>query len=315
MKQVIDFITNINICYLVLNGLLLLSVSLYLKQKKIDHVKRRILLFCTFIVSILLFFYFNGVFQNVFTLKYLSVKSYLLVLAVTNIITLVTINKRIRIGYAILNYTLFILMMLVFIVVFIVMLGNKFPQFYLMGIQNVVTLIDLSFVIFILYLIGIMIVYIGYYVFASYQIHDLKNLLFIIKTSIVPKKKKKKALSFWKHKNINKDKEKKKVIILTPEELLGYEDKNNFYINGVECSIIFEDSNQGNIVKNYYILVEDIHAKMVNGFTLDENKLLKSICTKLEVVNLENIDIHNVNILNRVSIEEYNFLKRIMEFY
>ena len=50
----------------------------------------------------------------------------------------------------------------------------------------------------------------------------------------------------------------------------------------------------------------------MNGFTLEENQLLKSICTKLQVSNLNYIDLHNASILNRVSVEEYNFLKKLM---
>ena len=104
----------------------------------------------------------------------------------------------------------------------------------------------------------------------------------------------------------------KKINTLSFEQLLNLEDKKNFSINGVNCSIIFEDSNQDNILKNYMILSEDIDAKMVNGFTLKENKLLRSICTKLNVNSLNMIDIGNINILNKISVEEYTFLKSIM---
>lgn len=99
--------------------------------------------------------------------------------------------------------------------------------------------------------------------------------------------------------------------ILSKEELLSITNKELFSINGVECSIIFEDSIPDNIVKNYHILINDINAKLVNGYTLEENKLLKSICTKLETNNLNNIDINNLSILNKISVEEYNFLKQI----
>lgn len=93
--------------------------------------------------------------------------------------------------------------------------------------------------------------------------------------------------------------------------MLQYNRENGLYINGVECSIIFEDSNQENIVKNYYILQNDIHAKLVNGYTLEENRMLKNICMKLQVGNIGNIDIHNISILNKISVEEYNLLKKI----
>lgn len=311
MEQVIDFVTNINICYIVLNILVLIDIYLYLKKKNITGKKRRILLFCVFIASIIIFPYFNNIFQIVFKLKYLSVKGYLLILIATNIITLVTINKKLRISYEILNYTLFILMVIIFFSVCAIMLGNKIPKMYLMDIENVVILMNLSFVIFIIYLMIVCIVYSSYYVFGSYIINS-KNNFTIFKNNVIDFwKKKKMILSFLKKKNSKKIVGYMQIPILTEEELLEYNDKDNFYINGVECSIIFEDSIEENIVKNYHILLEDIEAPMVNGFTLDENKLLKNICMKLQVGNLNNIDINNVNILNKISIEEYNLLKKI----
>lgn len=303
MKQVINFVTNINICCIILNILVLIDIYLYLKKKDITSKKRRTLLFCTFIISIIVFPYLNSIFQIVFKLKYLSVKGYLLILIATNIITLITINKKLRISYEILNYTLFILMGIIFFSVCAITLGNKFPKMYLMDIENVVILMNLSFAIFIFYLMLVSIVYASYYVFNGYTIDDIKKIITF----------KKKIIVFQRNEKTSFLMKKDEVVILSEDELLGYEDKDNFYINGVECSIIFEDSIEENIVKNYHILLEDIEAPMVNGFTLDENKLLKSICMKLQVWNLNDIDINNINILNKVSIEEYKFLKRIME--
>ena len=67
------------------------------------------------------------------------------------------------------------------------------------------------------------------------------------------------------------------------------------------------------IIKNYQILSNNINDKLVNGYTLEENKLLKSICEKLERVDINNIDLDNLSILNKITAEEYTFLKRINE--
>lgn len=300
MKQIILFVTNINVCYLVLNILLILRTFLYLKQKNIKTLKRRILLFCVIGILIAIFPYFNNIFQNVFSLKYLSVKGYLIVLAITNIITLITINKKIKLIYTILNYTLFILMFMIFLVVLFVIISNKIPQIYFMNIQNVVVLVDLSLVIFLIYFILCMFINNLYYIFLNYKF----KFNFKLKKEKLKKDK-------IKQKNKVVDVNLKKDIILSEEELLNYKDKNNFYINEVECSIIFEDSNTDNIIKNYHILLENIDAPLVNGFTLKENKLLKSICTKLDIYNLSDINIYNLSILNKISVEEYNFLKNL----
>ena len=97
------------------------------------------------------------------------------------------------------------------------------------------------------------------------------------------------------------------------EVLRNVNNKDLFTINGIECGIIFEDSIPDNIVKNYQILSNNINEKLVNGYTLEENKLLKSICTKLETTNIDKIDLNNLSILNKITAEEYTFLKRINE--
>ena len=75
---------------------------------------------------------------------------------------------------------------------------------------------------------------------------------------------------------------------------------------------IFCVFNKDNIMKNYEILSSDISAKMVNGFTLKENIMIRDICGKLNVNNLGSIDINNSSLLNIISVDEYNLLKRII---
>lgn len=292
MILVTDFFKDINICYLILNILLLIVTYIYLNYKKISKNRSIILLFCLFMIICLSFSYFNNIINSIFDLKYLSIKGFLVVFAITDIIVLITINKNIKLLYAIFNYVIFIYMTIIFMLIIFIRFSNNIIDVDIINIRNVVLLIDGSFVVFSLYLIIIALIYIGSFVFKDF-VFDYKKIFRVNKKYIVDN---------------NSD---NKLIILSNEELLNYKDKNNFYINDVDASIIFLDSNYNNIISNYHILLNDIEAPLVNGFTLRENKLLKNICTKLNIYNLNDINIYNLSILNRISVEEYNLLKKI----
>ena len=310
---------NINLCYVILNLLGFIVGLLFLNSIKLNKKKLIISSILYLIVSLVSFQYLNGIVENIFKLKYLGVKTYLVVLVITNLIILFTLNKKIKLGYKIANYVLFIFLTIIFGSTIAVVLGNRFKTFYVMDVSNAVNFIDLSLVIFMFYLIILAIIYIGYHLFDNSD-DVLKKIEDVKEKSILKQKKsfddrKKSKFEFPKVHIFQRKKEKEDKSNYLPslsiEELLSYDKRDGFYIDGVECSIIFEDSNQENIMKNYHILSQDIHAKMVNGYTLDENRMLKNICTKLNVGSLNNIDIHNISILNRISVEEYNLLKRV----
>lgn len=293
--------------------LLFIVMNLFLTTKGVNYKIRYFINLIYVIGTILSFNYVNGIFKSIFSLKYLSVKTYLFIIMLTNAIVLFTINKKVKLGYKIANFTLFIVLTIIFGSTLSIVLGNKFDALYVMDISNAVNFIDLSLVIFILYIILMTIIYIGYYLFnvkdeteEKKPVTSKKSWEFKKISNLINLKKKQEQSSSLKNQNHSP-----KQNLLTPEELLQYNRENGLYINGVECSIIFEDSNQENIVKNYYILQNDIHAKLVNGYTLEENRMLKNICMKLQVGNIGNIDIHNISILNKISVEEYNLLKKI----
>lgn len=304
---------SINFCYIVSMVLLFIVMNLFLTTKGVNYKIRYFINLIYVIGTILSFNYVNGIFKSIFSLKYLSVKTYLFIIMLTNAIVLFTINKKVKLGYKIANFTLFIVLTIIFGSTLSIVLGNKFDALYVMDISNAVNFIDLSLVIFILYIILMTIIYIGYYLFnvkdeteEKKPVTSKKSWEFKKISNLINLKKKQEQSSSLKNQNHSP-----KQNLLTPEELLQYNRENGLYINGVECSIIFEDSNQENIVKNYYILQNDIHAKLVNGYTLEENRMLKNICMKLQVGNIGNIDIHNISILNKISVEEYNLLKKI----
>ena len=273
--NIAKFISNINPCYLILNILLGIVAYIYLGKSQFRRYQK-IITIIYIIISLLSFSCFNGIIQNIFELKYLSVKFYLLIIAITNLIMIYTINKNIETGYKITNYILFILMTIVFGSVVSIVLGNKFENLYIMDIKNAINL-------------------------------EIETKQIIISFS---KLKEKFKIKTKESKNTYQEK-----TFISLEELLNYDKEEGFYIDGVECSIIFEDSNQENILKNYQILSNDINARLVNGYTLDENKMLRNICIKLQVANLSSIDIDNISLLNKISIDEYNLLRRVFGIY
>ena len=87
--------------------------------------------------------------------------------------------------------------------------------------------------------------------------------------------------------------------------------KDGFFIDGIDCSVIFEDSDKENIAKNYYILLNDVNAKLTNGYTVSEYTKIKSIMNKLNIKDLNSINL-DINVLNRITIDEYNILKNYL---
>ena len=277
---------SINICYLILNLLLLIIIQHQINKKNMNLIQNIIVLAIYIIFTFLTCSYLNGVMNNIFKLTYLNVKSYLLLLIITDTIMLYTVNKPVKLGYKIPNYILFISVTAMFIAMLPIVLGNKIKIFYIMDIGNAINFMDLSFIVFSLYLITIALVHMGY--------------MKIFKTITIPQKLFSKL-----------PKRKNNTQILTREELLNYDKEKELYINGINVNIIFEDSNKDNIVKNYYLLLKDIDAKLANGYTLEENKLLKNICNKLKVSNLTTIDLNNLKVLDKINSEEYQILKRV----
>ena len=291
---------SINPSYLILNILTLLTLILTLKKYKIEKKYQMVFIVIYLLISILTYNYINGIIKNIFALKYLSVKTYLVIVAIINSIILFTMNKKVKPVYKFLNYFLFILTMIIFGATIAVVLGNKYDSLYLMSISNAVNFIDLSMVLFLLYLIGINLTYIGYFLFENKdKLKEQQPLSFKLKVPNLKSRQRKKETPKLTKKSL-----------MTKEELLNLKG-DTLYIHGEDCNIIFEDSNAENIFLNYQILEEDIHAKMMNGYTLKENKMLKSICLKLQVNNLRSIDLSNVSILNKISVEEYLLLKEV----
>ena len=296
-------ILKINPSYFILLILCFFVIMISFKKKNVKPREKKIAVILYLFVAIFSFSYINGIISSIFKLEYLSVKMYLILVVLINAIMLFTINKDVKLVYKILNYSLFILITIIFGATVAIIIGNKNNNFYLMDVSNAINLIDLSMVIFILYLICLCLTYIGYSLFEDKQ------------TRVLPLSKEKTNVKLkitnWLSRKFIKNKKSPQKKLISKDQLLNFDREKKLYISGEECNIIFEDSNRDNIYKNYQILSQDIHARMMNGYTLKENKMLKSICIKLQVNSLANIDISNLSILNKISIEEYMLLKEV----
>ena len=313
MQNILEFIPNLKILYLILIILIMTIINIILNKKQIASNYKYLINGIALIALALITNYFSDIIEGIFNLNFLSVKFYIVILIITNTITLITIQKKIRPIYKIINYLLFGFITIFLSSILIIVTGTKLKLLSSSISQYSIVLLNISIIIFIIYLTIISTIYIIKNLSnketikvtksnklketAKEKIHSLKNL-------VLKRIKTRKKIETKKEKQQN---------ILSLEELLTLSNKEEFRINGVECSIIFEDSIPENIIKNYHILLNDINDKLVNGYTLEENKLLKSICTKLQVNNLKYIDIKNISILNKISVEEYNFLKQIYE--
>lgn len=276
-------IPYIKIFYLLIIILVMFIINIILSKRKINISYRYYINGISLIVIALIINYASNIIEGILTLKYLSVKLYIITLIIINLIAIYTLKNKLSIGNKICNYSLAISSNLILILNIMLIIFTRLEILDSSFIKYALLLTNVSLIIFVAYLLIISIIYI------------IKNLT------------KKKRI-----KDIPVEDITIKSNILTNDELLALSDKDNFTINGVECSIIFEDSIPENIINNYHILLNDINAKLVNGYTLEENKLLKSICTKLNTNNLNDINLNNLSILNIIDADEYNLLKQIL---
>lgn len=318
-------ITSLKIVFLSLIVLSLVIVNIFLTKKNINSNYKYAINGVILIIIATLTSQFYNVIEGIFTLKYLSVKLYIVVLIITNIITIITLQKNIKLIYKIINYLFFTIISTILVINIMIITATKLNLTPTSSLQDAISLINVSTIALMFYLTIISIAYIVMNLKTTKEpqkeVAEPKKEKSFLKlkaknTSKEPKltkKPKEKVSILAKKEKKSKQSKSKKEAVLTNEQLLAYENKQDFSINGVNASIIFEDSIPENIIKNYHLLLEDINNKLVNGYTLEENKLLKSICTKLETNNLNQIDINNVSILNKISIEEYNLLKKLYE--
>jgi len=294
--KLLTYIKDINIYLLILDILLLVISFLFFNEKKCSQKIKDLFLIFYNLINIYLFNKLNTFFNSIFNFSNLSVKIYLGSILIAYIIFLFTINrKQLKKNLRAINYLLFFITNIILIINIYIILSIIIDVLPLINVDNPKVLNNINVIILIWYFMISSIIYIINNVISyrkkkriELEIDDSK---FLVDT---------KEIYELEIENGNKDEGLSRV--LTVEELLNFDKNNALYINGVDCSIIFNDSNQDNIIKNYHILINNIEAKMVNGYTLNENIMLKNICQKLNTNNLFNINLDNFNILNKIII-------------
>lgn len=230
-------------------------------------------------------------------------KLYLVLIIIGNIIMLVNINFHIKKYYKLINYMLFITNFMIAFVNLWIVLSNKYNFLIVADLKDSLKLMNINFIIFIIYLYCLCFIY-------------------IMECTIDFVKKK---VSLYQKKDLNiptsptaleKVEHSAEPLLTKPKYTYSFEEKkasdNAFYIDGVDCSAIFEDSNQEEVLKNYYILLNDVNAKLTNGYTIREYTKIKKIINKLNIKDFDNFNI-NVQELNKISHDEYNLLKKYLK--
>ena len=296
-NEIIAFITNINPSFIISSLLFLIVTLLFLHKKNANNLIKEYIAIVYIIIMWGIFYFINDKLNDIFKLNYLSIKLYLILLIIGNIIMLITINKKISKSYKIINTILFISNMIILVLNILTILGNNYNYLKITTKEECVKLIDINIIIFIIYLNLLCIIYI-----IKYLVSNIK----------IKKKYKTKEIEKPNIKAVIDDKELS--IISVPPRIKYYNPNENtsFIIDGIDCSIIFEDNNKENIIKNYYILLNNINAKLINGYTLEENIRIKNIINKLNIKDLNDIKL-DVNKLNRITIYEYNLLKSYLK--
>lgn len=297
MQEIKMFVNNINMGYAALSILFLIASLLFLYKKKINSIILEMIMILYVSIAWVGFYFLNDIFNSIFSLKFLSVKLYLILLIVGNMIMLVTINFKIKLAYKIANYMLFISNILIFIINLVIFVTNKYDIFNLATIQETSKLIDINFIIFIVYLNFMCFINISTYAY------DYLKEKYNLKKYNKSNKKQEQEIIATEEQNLDHNLEPEK-----PQFSYNGNISNGFFIDGVDCSAIFEDMNKDEVVRNYYILLNDINAKLTNGYTIKEYTKIKNIINKLNIKDFSNINL-DINALNSITIDEYNLLK------
>ena len=291
MNQILSILKNVNYIYIGLCflGLIGSFIYLYVNDKKRFIPISTIVYIVIFVMS---FNYFDSLFNSVFSFSYSSIRFYLIILIITNVIGLITVNFEINIFSKIVNYILLISSGVIF-VINILLFVNSNISIVDISIDNIIYFIDLDIIIFIGYLMIILSSYI------------VKNISVEINNYI-------KRIRYREDKiEIVDDNVIVNNIDVKNDDIVVDSDK--FIIDGKDCSFIFNDPNRENVIRNYYILLTNVNARLVNGYTVDENIRINNILNRLNVKDINNLDLININTLSKISIDEYNLLKGYLD--
>ena len=304
-EQVVNFLNNINLGYLSLVIILFIVSFIFLSNKGINKFFIELFIIVYVLISWIGFYYLNDVFNIVFQLKYLDVKLYLILLIVGNIIMIANINLKMPIYYKVINYAMFLTNIIMFIANVTLIIASKIGAVEMTSLSQITKLININFIVFICYLDLMGIIYVGEYL--SRKIKFKRKAAEILKQeslkeniSVEPE-----VLDDIERVESN---DNEVAVNVSNDDIVN---KDGFFIDGIDCSVIFEDRDKENIAKNYYILLNDVNARLTNGYTVSEYTKIKSIMNKLNIKDLNSINL-DINVLNRITIDEYNILKNYL---
>ncbi|MEE3342739.1 MAG: hypothetical protein VZS44_01460 [Bacilli bacterium] len=300
-KELINFIANINFAYLSIVVILFIISFIFLSHKKIKPLLKQIYVIVYVIIIWIGFLIFNDRLNAVFKLQYSNIKTYLLLLIIVNIITVININFIKSKKYKIINYLMFSINLLIFMINVILILTNRLNLTNI-TIDHVLKVININYIIFIIYINIICYIYL-----IEIIINKIKDIIL-----------EKKLTKQYKQEIDNSISEpiEENIIIEEPETNDIIKDNipinsNTFIIDGIDCSAIFDSNNKEETYKNYYILLNDVNAKLTNGYTIQEYTKIKDIINRLNIKDINNINL-DINQLSMITYDEYNLLKNYL---
>ena len=171
------------------------------------------------------------------------------------------------------------------------LLGSRLGVIKLIG-NEISNMININYIIFFLYLDILL-----YSRLVLFIINKRKkeNINVLTGNSYEPFLDNKGDLGLFDNKDINRP-------------VLSNNVSDGFVIDGIDCSAIFDIGNKKEILENYYILLNDIDAKLTNGYTIKEYNKIKSIINRLNISDINNINL-DIKKLSLINIDEYNLLK------
>ena len=292
-NELVNFLTNINLCFVSLTIIVFILSFLFLSKKKVNSFLKRLYIIIYVILSWLCFYFFNDVFNEIFNLSYFSVKAYLLLLIIVNIITIVNINFVKKIVYKVINYMMFLVNALIFFMAGFILLGSKLDIIKASS-DDLFKFMNINFIAFLVYLNIMGVIYLIDMLFNRKKVE--KNNITI--DNVISNELEIDDVEIEDIEEEYKDNE---------EACFG-DNSNGFVIDGIDCSAIFDNSSHDEIMKNYYILLNDVNAKLINGYTIHEYTKIKSIIDKLGIKDLSKVKL-DINKLSAITYDEYNLLK------
>lgn len=292
-NEIINFLSNVNYAFVSLVFVSFVLSFLFLCKRKVSLYLKEIYIVFFASIAWIGFYLYNDIFNKIFELNYFNVKLYLLLLIIGNVITIVNINFVKKISFKILNYLMFMSNFFIFVFIFCLFVGNRLSVLDV-SIQWIIKLMNINFMIFLLYLNLISYVSLGY---------NIKKLLLSRRKEI-----KEEISSFVDEELLDSEDCYENEYVDTNFNSININD-NSFIIDGVDCGVIFDDEDKNEVLINYYILLNDVNAKLLNGYTIHEYKKIKDIINRLNIKDLNRIKL-DINKLSMITYDEYNLLKR-----